>query len=98
LLLPIAAVMQGVALGISSIVRPVITATLLGQESFGAIAGALALPVMLAMAFAPSLGAALWHVAGYDMTFGANVLIAVLAAAMLWLALARGPAPWAKNA
>ena len=97
LLLPVAAIMQGVALGVSSIVRPVVTATLLGRESFGAIAGAIALPVMLAMAFAPSLGAALWHVAGYDMTFSANVLIAVLATAMLGVALARGPAPWVKN-
>ena len=97
LLLPFAAVMQGAALGVSSIVRPVVTATLLGRESFGAIAGAIALPVMLAMAFAPSLGAALWHVAGYDMTFGINVLLAVMATAMLGLALARGPAPWVKD-
>lgn len=93
-LLPVAAVLQGAALGVSSITRPVVTAALLGREGFGAIAGAIALPVMLAMAFAPSLGAAIWHVGGYGMTFGVNVVIAVMATAMLALALARGPAPW----
>ena len=51
-LLPVFAVLQGSGVGISSITRPVI-AELLGRESFGAIAGAIALPVMVARPLLP---------------------------------------------
>ncbi|MAP12880.1 MAG: MFS transporter [Gammaproteobacteria bacterium] len=97
-LLPVFAVLQGSGVGISSITRPVIIAELLGRESFGAIAGAIALPVMVAMAIASTVASGLWLVGGYDLVFALNILFALVAVAALMAALRIGPAPWAHAA
>ncbi len=65
----------GAAYGIASIVRPVVTAELLGRTGFGAISGMLAVPYMLAGAAGPSVAALLWQAGGYDLVIGLGVLL-----------------------
>lgn len=66
--------------GVISIVRPVVTAELLGRAGFGTIAGMLAVPYMLGSAAAPSVAALLWRAAGYNLVilFGIGLLTAGL--------------------
>ncbi len=54
----------GMGNGIATIVRANSVAAVFARSSFGAINGALNLPVSLARAFAPSLAALLWAAAG----------------------------------
>lgn len=60
-------ILHGSCYGIMSIMRPVSTREILGSRNFGAISGALALPVQIAAALAPFLGAVLWQIGGYDL-------------------------------
>jgi predicted MFS family arabinose efflux permease len=80
------AVLQGSGVGVSSITRPIVTEELLGRAAYGAIAGAISLPVLLAMAFAPSTGAGLWAYGGYSMVFGVNLWLALAATVLLAIA------------
>jgi len=59
--------LQGAGYGVTSILRPIITADFLGRENFGLIAGFLAVPFMGATAAAPTIAAFIWGVGGYDM-------------------------------
>lgn len=61
------AALQGAAYGLTSILRPAITAEFLGRTGFGAIAGWLAFPYLLGAAAAPYLGAVVWGFGGYDL-------------------------------
>ena len=76
LLLPLFVVLQGAGIGISSILRPVMTAELLGRANFGIISGFLAIPSILAAALAPTLAALVWKMGGYEMV----ILMAILTA------------------
>ena len=51
------ALLQGAALGVLTILRPVMIAEVLGQAGYGAIAGVIQIPALLAGALAPVLGA-----------------------------------------
>lgn len=75
----------GAAYGVISIVRPVVTAELLGRAGFGTISGMLAMPYMVASAAAPSIAALIWHAAGYDVVIclGIVLLVAGLVAVRL---------------
>ena len=75
-LLPLFVVLQGAGIGISSILRPVMTAELLGRAHFGIISGFLAIPSILAAALAPTLAALVWGMGGYEMV----ILVAIVAA------------------
>jgi hypothetical protein len=77
----------GAAYGVASIVRPVVTAELLGRAGFGTIAGMLAMPYMLAGAAGPSVAAFLWRAGGYDLVIGLG--IALLLAGFVAVRLAR---------
>jgi MFS family permease len=57
---------QGAGYGVTSIVRPVVTADLLGRTNFGVISGLLALPFITATAAAPTIAAFVWQRGGYD--------------------------------
>lgn len=59
-------VLQGAGYGVTSIVRPVITAEFLGYTHFGAISGAQATLVMTANALAATVAALAWRWAGYQ--------------------------------
>jgi predicted MFS family arabinose efflux permease len=65
----------GAAYGIASIVRPVVTAELLGRAGFGTISGMLAVPYMLAGAAGPSVAALLWQAGGYDLVIALGVVL-----------------------
>ncbi len=58
--------LHGAGYGTASILRPVLTAELLGRKSFGATAGKLALPFMCGFAAGPTIAALVWESAGYD--------------------------------
>ncbi len=60
-------ILHGSCYGIMSIMRPVSTRDILGSRNFGAISGALALPVQITAALAPFLGSVLWQIGGYDL-------------------------------
>lgn len=80
---------QGSGYGVTSIVRPVITAELLGRRNFGVISGLLAVPFITATAAAPTIAAFVWENGGYDrvivfaMSAAAVGLLALVCAAML---------------
>lgn len=75
------AVMQGGTYGLTSILKPAITAEFLGRTGFGAIAGWLALPYLAAFAFAPHLGALIWSAGGYDLVVPATLVLGATGAA-----------------
>jgi MFS family permease len=74
----------GAAYGVISIVRPVLTAEVLGRAGFGQIAGMLAVPYVLGGALGPVLGAKIWVFYGYDTVLGLSlVLVGAAMAAIL---------------
>lgn len=73
-------ILQGAGYGVTSIVRPVLVAELLGRRNFGVIAGMLALPFMAGYAVAPTLAAFAWQYGGYGL-----VLVVAIAASILGL-------------
>lgn len=71
-------VIQGAAMGVITIVRPVVTASLLGHEDFGMIAGMMASFYIAATAIAPALAALLWDYGGYDSVISVALVLAGL--------------------
>lgn len=71
-------VLQGAAVGVLSIIRPVTIAELLGRRDYGITAGLLAIGFMGGSAIAPILASLVWRVGGYDlvllMTIGAPAI------------------------
>jgi len=72
------AAFQGGSYGLTSIVKPAITAEFLGRTGFGAIAGWLALPYLVGFAFAPHIGSLIWEAGGYDLVVPATAGFAML--------------------
>lgn len=83
------ALVQGAAMGGFTILRPVLVAESLGSEGYGATAGLLAIPSLMASAAAPLLGAALLGAGGPGLMIGAAFGMAVLALALAGLAVWR---------
>ena len=77
-LIAVFVILQGGGNGMVSIVRPVITAELLGRRGFGMISGMIALPFMFGLAAAPTLAALVWQVGGYDLVIGLAVLFPLI--------------------
>lgn len=79
--------LHGAGYGTASIVRPVLTAEVLGRRRFGVIAGMLAIPFMGGFALGPTVAALVWELGGYDLVLtlaigcAAAGLVAVVAAA-----------------
>lgn len=84
---PVAAVgfaaFQGAAMGIITILRPVLVAETLGQERYGAVAGMMAIPGLAAMAVAPLIGTGLEALGGVWTMIGAGFALALASAAAL---------------
>ena len=76
-------VLQGAGIGVASVMRPVVTAELLGRKNFGFVSGLIGLMHMGGYAIAPSVSALVWASGGYDQV----ILLAVLAAAAAVAAL-----------
>ncbi len=68
-------ILHGAGYGTASILRPVLTAQLLGRRRFGATAGKLALPFMCGFAAGPTVAALVWEVGGYDLVIGLAVAV-----------------------
>ncbi len=83
LLLAIFVVFHGTGYGVTSIMRPVITADFLGRKDFGVVSGLLAIPFLLTAAGAPTIAALVWETGGYDLV----ILVAFLAAIVGLIAL-----------
>ena len=71
-------VLQGAGIGIASVMRPVVTAELLGRRNFGVVSGMIGLMHMGGYALGPSVSAIVWAWGGYDRV----VLLAAGAAAV----------------
>lgn len=89
---PVAAVcafvaLQGGSIGALTILRPAVTAELLGTAGFGGVAGRLATPWLVAYAAAPALGGWLWSVGGDALLLRCTIGLALFSA--LCLAAAR---------
>lgn len=88
----------GAAYGITSIVRPVLTAEFLGRANFGVIAGMIAVPFGIATAIGPSLSTLLWSLGGYDLVIAIGIVLilgglaAIMAARRLVVAAGLGAA------
>jgi predicted MFS family arabinose efflux permease len=80
--------------GVVSVLRPVLTLELLGQQGFGQISGMMAGPYAVAIAISPFLAVMLWRNGGYDLTLLACAAIALVALGLAWAAktIARQPA------
>jgi predicted MFS family arabinose efflux permease len=84
------AVCQGASIGISSILRPVLTAEALGLENFGAISGAVAFAPLGASAAAPFLGALLIAAGGVTLLLAVTLTMSLLALLSALLLRSRG--------
>jgi predicted MFS family arabinose efflux permease len=82
------AAVQGAAMGVMTILRPVLVADGLGSRTYGATAGMMSIPTLLSSAAAPLLGAVLLAAGGTGLLIGAAL---VLALAAFGLALWAGP-------
>ena len=81
-------ILFGSAWGVVSILRPLLTRDILGEENFGAKSGALALPFLVGAALAPFLGSLVWEQGGYDTMLTALIGIAGFGC-ILYLAASR---------
>ncbi|WP_193188307.1 MFS transporter [Nisaea sediminum] len=82
--------LQGSGYGLTSIMRPVVTREIMGQENFGAISGAMALPYLACFAGAPFLGSLLWEIGGYDFALETVVGTSILGLLCYLRAATRG--------
>lgn len=76
-------IFQGAGVGVTSIIRPVIVAKLLGRRDFGVISGMLAVPFMGGYAASPMVAALVWESGGYQLV----LLLAISASVLGLLAL-----------
>ncbi|MEM6441283.1 MAG: hypothetical protein AAF763_16490, partial [Pseudomonadota bacterium] len=84
------AALFGASIGAITILRPAVLAETAGTEGFGALAGAVALPVMAAYAAAPAVGGALRALGGADLALGVAVALPFVGALVLAPLLRRG--------
>jgi MFS family permease len=84
----VALIAYGAGNGISSIVRGTVPLALFGSSNFAVLMGRLGLPILFAMAAAPTLGALLIETGGANLTFGtlaaASLLNVALALVLAW--------------
>ena len=85
-------VLQGAGIGVASVMRPVVTAELLGRRNFGVVSGMIGLMHMSGYALGPSVSAVVWAWGGYDRVIVLAIGTAVAATAAL-LAAWRGGRP-----
>ena len=83
-------VLQGAGIGVSSVMRPVVTAELLGRRNFGVVSGLVGLMHMSGYALGPSVSAVVWAWGGYDRVIVLAIGAALAAMAALLAAWGRG--------
>ena len=75
--------LQGAAMGVMTILRPVLIADVMGPDNYGAVAGAIQMPALVAGAVAPMLGALLIEGPGLWALMAASLGFSLAAAALL---------------
>ncbi len=83
------ALAQGAGIGLTSILRPVLIAEVLGRQGFGVISGAAAVAPILASAAAPAVGAGLLALGGPGLIYAVALGLAVAGLGLMALLLAR---------
>jgi hypothetical protein len=83
------ALAQGAGIGLTSILRPVLIAEVLGRQGFGAISGAAAVAPILASAAAPSVGAALLLLGGPHLVYAVCLALAIAGLGLMAVLLVR---------
>jgi len=84
--------LQGAAMGVMTILRPVLIADTMGQENYGTIAGAAQAPALVAGAIAPMLGALILEGPGLWALMGASASLGLVSIG-LGRGLGRGAGP-----
>ena len=88
-------VLQGAGIGISSVMRPMVTGALLGRRNFGVVSGLIGLMHMSGYGAGPSVAAMVWMWGGYDRVIGLAIgaaAVATVAVLAAWKAnRRRGP-------
>ena len=84
-------VLQGAGNGIASVMRPVVTAELLGRKNFGVMSGLIGLMHMSGYALGPTASALVWAWRGYDRVIVLAIAAVVAAVAALLMAWRAGP-------
>ena len=79
-------ILQGAGNGVSSIVRPLLTAELLGRKNFGLISGIMALPFIGGIAAGPLTSAIIWEYGGYDTVLIFAISVSAIGIVALLLA------------
>ena len=69
---------QGVGVGVTSIIRPVVIAELMGRKDFGVVSGLLAVPFVGGYAAAPTVAALVWAVGGYDLVLVLSIMAPII--------------------
>ena len=82
-------VLQGSGYGVSSIMRPVVLREFMGEQDFGTISGALAVPYLMAVALSPFIGSLLWALGGYNLALTVVTVLGTLGLAVYRLAARR---------
>lgn len=80
-------IFQGMGIGVSSIMRPLIVAELLGYRGFGSISGAASSVSQFLNAAAPTIAAAIWVVGGYESVLFVMLSVAILATLVYFLSI-----------
>lgn len=81
--------LQGAAIGIMTILRPVLIADVMGPDNYGAVAGTIQVPALLAGALAPMIGALLLEGPGIWALMAASVGLSLAAAGAMQILKAR---------
>ena len=76
-------IVQGAAMGVVTILRPVLIGDVMGPEHYGTIAGAIQIPALVAGAVAPMLGALVLEGPGLTALMGLSFCLAVAALGLL---------------
>lgn len=83
LLIFVYAVVQGAAIGVMTILKPVLIADVMGREDYGAIAGAVQFPSLVALALAPMVGAGMLEIGGLPALIGLSLALSLGSVASL---------------
>jgi predicted MFS family arabinose efflux permease len=76
------AAVQGAAMGVMTILRPILVAERLGSGTYGAIAGMMSIPTLVSTAAAPLAGALILSTGGEALLVGVAMLLAIAALAL----------------
>lgn len=85
-LIGIFVLLHGAGIGMLSILRPLVIRDVLGPRNFARMSGTISAGAMLGFAIAPTLGAMVYTIGGYDLVLGMLAFILILAIICLGLA------------